>query len=52
MNQTSPQTLKRARLILGNLPMLGVSYQGVEKDREYSERFKDKNEMKKLSRQP
>lgn len=40
--------LTSQRLILGNLPFLGVSYQGREKDRECRERFSDKAEMKKV----
>jgi hypothetical protein len=36
------------KLILGNLPMLGISYKGKEKDREYEKRFSDKKEIKKI----
>ncbi len=42
--------LKSRRIVLGNLPFLGVSYQGREKDEEYRERFSDKSEMKKVMR--
>jgi len=42
--------LKMRRLILGNLPFLGISYQGRERDRECRERFSDKNEMKRVMR--
>lgn len=40
--------LKKQRIVLGNLPFLGISYQGREKDREYRERFSDKFEMKRV----
>ncbi len=38
------------RMILGNLPMLGVSYQGRERDNEYRKKFSDKSEMKRVMR--
>ena len=38
------------RMILGNLPMLGISYQGRERDDEYKKRFSDKREMKRVMR--
>ena len=38
------------RIVLGNLPLLGISYQGRRKDREYIEKFSDKGEMKKIMR--
>ncbi len=34
------------KVIFGNLSLLGISYQGEQKDREYKERFSNKNEMK------
>jgi len=37
-------------MILGNLPMLGISYQGRERDDEYKKRFSDKREMKRVMR--
>jgi len=40
--------LKMQRIVLGNLPFLGVSYQSREKDQEYRERFSDKSEMKRV----
>ncbi|HIE18746.1 TPA: hypothetical protein EYP75_03370 [Candidatus Bathyarchaeota archaeon] len=40
--------LKLQRIVLGNLPFLGISYQGGEKDKQYRERFSDKSEMKKV----
>jgi len=42
--------LKSQKIVLGNLPFLGVSYQGRERDEEYRERFLDKSEMKKVMR--
>lgn len=38
------------KMVLGNLPMLGVSYQGRQRDDEYKERFSDKREMKRVMR--
>ena len=38
------------RVILGNLPLLGISYQGIEKDIEYKKKFSDKNEIKRILR--
>mgnify|MGYP000409701126 CR=1 FL=1 len=40
--------LKMQRIVLGNLPFLGISYQGREKDREYREKFSNKSEMKRV----
>ncbi|MCD6537807.1 hypothetical protein J7L18_04270 [Candidatus Bathyarchaeota archaeon] len=40
--------LKRKRIILGNLPFLGISYQGREKDLKYRERFSNKSEIKRV----
>ena len=37
-------------MILGNLPLLGISYQGREKDDEYKGKFSDKHEMKQVIR--
>ncbi len=50
MNQTLSLILRKNRIVLGNLPMLGISYQGTVKDKEYKERFRDKAEMKKVIR--
>jgi hypothetical protein len=36
------------RMILGNLPMLGISYQGKRKDDEFRGKFSDKDEMKRV----
>jgi hypothetical protein len=36
------------RVILGNLPLLGISYQGEQKDRDYREKFSKKHEMKQV----
>jgi len=44
------EILRKHRIVLGNLPMLGVSYQGIIKDSEYKERFRNKAEMKKVVR--
>jgi hypothetical protein len=44
------EILRKHSIILGNLPMLGVSYQGATKDSEYKERFRNKAEMKKVVR--
>jgi hypothetical protein len=38
------------RVILGNLPLIGISYQGLDKDREYKNKFSDKNEIKRILR--
>lgn len=38
------------RVILGNLPLLGISYQGIEKDRDYKKKFSNKNEIKRILR--
>ncbi len=38
------------RIVLGNLPLIGISYQGKEKDNEYKEKFSFKDEMKKIIR--
>ena len=38
------------RMIPGNLPLLGISYQGREKDEAYKEKFSDKLEMKRVMR--
>jgi hypothetical protein len=35
-------------LILGHMPMIGVSYQNKERDEEYRKRFSDENEMAKV----
>jgi hypothetical protein len=35
-------------LILGHLPIIGVSYQNKERDEEYRKRFSDENEMAKV----
>jgi len=49
MSMTLPsEFLGKHRIILGNLPLLGVSYQGASKDGEYEERFRDKGEVKKV----
>ena len=40
--------LKSQKIILGNLPFLGISYQGREKDEQYREKFSDKHEIKKV----
>jgi len=40
--------LKSQRIVLGNLPFLGISYQGREKDKQYKDKFSDKSEMKKV----
>ncbi len=37
-----------ARIIFGNLPLLGITYQGIEKDEECRTRFSNKDEMKKV----
>ncbi|MGQ9552233.1 MAG: hypothetical protein ACUVUE_07395 [Candidatus Bathycorpusculaceae bacterium] len=37
-----------AKMIFGNLPLLGITYQGAEKDEECRRRFSDKIEMKKV----
>ncbi|MCW3975758.1 MAG: hypothetical protein NWE86_05910 [Candidatus Bathyarchaeota archaeon] len=39
---------KLEKVIFGNLPLLGISYQGKDKDREYKEKFSDKEEIKKI----
>ncbi len=36
------------RLILGHMPLVGVSYQSVERDREYRERFSNPGAMKRV----
>ncbi|MEM1575115.1 MAG: hypothetical protein QXF09_05890 [Nitrososphaerota archaeon] len=36
------------KIILGNLPLIGISYQGKQKDEEYKERFSNKEEIKKV----
>ncbi len=36
------------KVIIGNLPLLGISYQGKDKDREYKEKFSEKDEIKKI----
>jgi len=36
------------KIILGNLPFLGISHQGKLKDREYREKFSNKEEIKKV----
>ncbi|MEM3407569.1 MAG: hypothetical protein QW806_02350 [Nitrososphaerota archaeon] len=36
------------KIILGNLPLIGISYQGEEKDEEYKKRFSNKDEIKKV----
>jgi len=36
------------KVILGNLPFLGISYQGEQRDREYRKKFSNKNEMKNV----
>lgn len=38
------------RMILGNLPMLGISYQGRERDDRYRKKFSDRREMKRVMR--
>ena len=40
--------LKSQKIVLGNLPFIGISYQGREKDMEYREKFSDKSEIKKV----
>ena len=45
-----PKKLGLQRMILGNLPMLGISYQGRERDDEYKKKFSDKREMKRVMR--
>ncbi len=50
MTSASTEILRKHRIILGNLPMLGVSYQGTTKDSEYNERFRNKAETKKVIR--
>jgi hypothetical protein len=40
------ETLRKHKLVFGSLPLLGISYQGTEKDAEYRKQFSDKNEMK------
>jgi hypothetical protein len=37
-----------AGIIFGNLPLLGITYQGAEKDEECRTRFSNKSEMKKV----
>ncbi len=44
------KSLDLQKIILGNLPLLGISYQGKKKDEEYKKRFSNKNEMKKIMR--
>jgi hypothetical protein len=44
------EILRKHSIVLGNLPMLGVSYQGIIKDSEYKERFRNKAETKKVVR--
>lgn len=39
-----------SRVIFGNLPLLGISYKGEQKDDEYRRRFSHKDEMKKVMR--
>ena len=39
---------KLEKVIFGNLPLLGISYQGKDKDREYKEKFSEKDEIKKI----
>ena len=36
------------RIIFGNLSLLGISYQGKQKDEEYKKKFSNKNEMRKV----
>lgn len=36
------------RLILGHMPLVGVSYQSVERDRDYRERFSDPGAMRRV----
>ena len=36
------------RLILGHMPLIGVSYQNLERDREYRERFSDPGAMRRV----
>ncbi|MFB0558051.1 MAG: hypothetical protein ACETVY_02930 [Candidatus Bathyarchaeia archaeon] len=36
------------RLILGHMPLIGVSYQSSERDREYRERFRDPGAMRRV----
>ena len=36
------------RLILGHMPLVGVSYQSVERDSEYRERFRDPGAMRRV----
>jgi hypothetical protein len=38
------------KVIFGNLPLLGISYKGEQKDEEYRRRFSHKDEMKKVMR--
>jgi hypothetical protein len=40
------ETLRKHNLVFGSLPLLGISYQGTEKDAEYRKLFSEKNEMK------
>jgi len=40
--------LKMQKIVLGNLPFLGISYQSREKDQQYREKFSNKSEMKKI----
>ena len=40
--------LQTGRIIFGNLPLLGITYQGTKKDRECRMKFSNKGEMKKV----
>jgi len=40
--------LKSQKIVLGNLPFLGISYQGREKDEEYKDKFSNKHEIKRV----
>ena len=42
------ERLDLQKIILGNLPLIGISYQGKQKDEEYRKRFSNKDEMKKV----
>jgi len=44
----SSERLGLQRIILGNLPLLRISYQGRQKDVEYKEKFSSKGEMKRV----
>ncbi|NQT07991.1 hypothetical protein HQ586_02835, partial [Candidatus Bathyarchaeota archaeon] len=36
------------RMILGHMPLVGISYQSREKDREYRERFSEPGAMREV----